>query len=595
MCGILGTTIKNASFATAIESIVHRGPDYTGVYEDAQICMAHLLLAIRGGVYESAQPVEKSTTPWVLAFNGQLYNTESIREVLGTLAPESDVDTTLLYALIEKFGWGFIEHIHGMYAIALYNKQEKVVRLYRDQSGQKNLYYTKDGNVFSFASELRALRALHPDSKKVSRSGLAIAETIGYIPGTYTLIEGVYKLLPGEELTYSIPKMEISHRIIEVRGEHEYENETPKGAVERVVADHLQSKRDISINLSGGLDSSILFHEAVQYGIPIHAHSTYFEGGDDAHNADAILAERLAQDYGQAFTKITITKNSYLEHLAAGYTTIEEPNYNISVPVYFETARSEGISGEGMRVVLSGDGGDELFGGYPHYAQTLKLMAQKERYGTLITSLYNRLRNRGRLPFSLTDVSELFLHYRSIGQHEPTRDVALPYLRSHTQELLRIYGERSDPLYTLMLFDRYVWLANENFIRSDKLYMSQSMEMRCPFAYQPLRTYFDRHLTHNDYFRQGNNKYFLRTLYKNVLPSYITERPVKSGWRAPVALWYDDAYKKRFLEILKSTPDGGGIIDTSAALVEQSPTWPGKRVHLALSLALLITDMKLKI
>ncbi len=595
MCGILGTTTQSPS-QEGVKTLLHRGPDYQSTYTDKNITLHHVLLAIRGAVTDSGQPVTEDTSPWVLVFNGQLYNTATLRSLLGTNTPHTDVDTLLLYALIKKVGWHFIEHIQGMFAIALYNKQEGVVRLYRDQSGQKNLYYTIRPTGLSFASEIKALQSIHSDLHTIDREALVLSEFVGYIPGHRTLVAHISKLEPSEELTYTIARRSLTKRMFVVKGAAEFEGLSPEEALTRTVQDHLQSNRDIAINLSGGLDSSLLFHEAVRDGRSVHAFSTRFEVSESTYNTDADLAERLANEYTQEFTPIIITKESYRSHFEKAYSCIEEPNFNISLPTYYQTARTEGIQGAGLRVVLSGDGGDELFGGYPHYETTRRYHTLRSFLGTPLFNALKRYRTGESIDYE--NVVAVFLKERKIQRwkNAEVRKQVENTLQSYVAPYLTQYGHKKHPVYDAMLLDRYVWLAEENFIRSDKLYMSQSMEMRCPLAYTPLRSYMDTHIKNNDYISPKENKLFLRRMYDGKLPGYITKRPDKTGWRAPVQVWYDASYKKMFLDILSSVPHTQDVIDWKMLekRVEEKETWPGKSIHLYLSLALLIKTYNLK-
>lgn len=598
MCGILGTTTKNTPVHAGIKAIVHRGPDFDGIYVNEHIEIRHLLLAIRGGVQDSTQPVFTENSPWVLAFNGQLYNTSALRKTLGINAPRSEIDTILLYALISQYGWKFIEHIQGMFAIALYNKTENILKLYRDQSGQKNIYYTASPHGFSFCSEIKGLIALHPELQTIDELGLSLSTSIGYIPGHRTLIKNIYKLNPSEEVVYDLSQKQIERYTFVSKAENYYsETCRVEDVMSFVVTEHLQSNRDISINLSGGLDSSLIFHEAVQHGCTLDAFSTRFEINEGNYNTDADLAERLAKDYKQRFTPITITRASYLEHLVDSYKTIEEPNFNISLPIYYQTARAEGINGRGLRVVLSGDGGDEVFGGYPHYAKMQRIESFKKILGPTFVNLYKRLRDKKVIDYR--EVAEAFLAFRALSPNHQKSNVPIDtlkeYLKTVTDPLIKNYKMKNDEVYLLMLFDRFVWLANENFIRSDKIYMSQSMEMRCPLAYQPFRTYMDTHIKSSEYISAQQNKLFLRRLYEGKLPDYITKRKEKTGWRAPVAHWYDKAYKDKFLEIISAVEYSNSGIDWKSVKnsLERSERWPGKGIHLYLSLALLIDTFKL--
>lgn len=599
MCGIIGTTktTNHEAFEKATHRIAYRGPDFTGTYTDTDIRLRHVLLAIRGDVKESEQPMHSPTSQWVLAFNGQLYNTKQMRSMLGAYAPHSEVDTHLLYALIEQYGWKFIEHIHGMYAIALYNKTEKIIRLYRDESGQKNLYYVNTSTGFSFCSEIRGLLEVSNIPRTADMFGLSLATTFGYIPGEYTLIKNVYKVQPSEEITYDLHKKSLSRRIFSAPAQNYFGTDTPDLVMSQVIHEHLQGKREIAVNLSGGMDSSLIFYEAVRQGYPVHAFSTQFEACGDGYNTDSILAKKLAEDYNQKFTPITITRKSYLDNFTDAYKIIEEPNYNISIPIYHQTAQTEGIHGEGLRVVMSGDGGDELFGGYAHYAKMQKFARYKKFITAYGLNAYKHWKNNNDIDYRIP--TDVFYDFRAFGRSwnldTPISHQIRSYLKKIYDAHYHYYGLKNDDVYKLMCVDRYFWLTAENFIRSDKLYMHQSMEMRCPLAYTPLRTYMDTRIPSHQYISQDTNKIFLRNLYTDKLPAYIINRKDKTGWRAPVQTWYNHTYKNLFLDILSSAEKSTLPIDWKSIQhhVAQTNVWPGKMVHLYLSIALLSKDMEL--
>jgi asparagine synthase (glutamine-hydrolysing) len=521
-----------------------------------------------------------------------------MKKALGADAPTTHVDTVLLYALILKFGWDFITHIQGMFSLVVYNSTQNEIRIYRDQSGQKNLYYSVQDGHFSFCSEIKSLLTLGNIPRKLDLHALNIATSLGYIPGTRTFIKDVFKLDPGEIVTYDLRKNKITGKTYIPLLQHTYEHILPEKVMSTVIKEHLQSNHEISINLSGGLDSSLIFHEAVAQGHKLHAFSTRFESNSISHNRDSELASRLASDYAQEYTSISITKSSYLKNFINAYKTIEEPDFNISIPIYYQTAVTEGIHGHGLRVILSGDGGDELFGGYPHYAQARRISTFKKYLTPYVVNIYKQIRNKKNIDYR--EVSDTFFALRSFSKswsaiNDQGTETRL-YLKEATERLIENYSLKKDEVYALMLFDRFVWLANENFIRSDKLYMSQSMEMRCPLAYAPLRNYMDTHIDSKEYIDSTTNKIFLRNLYDLKLPDYITKRKDKTGWRAPVAEWYDASYKNLFLQILSSMDAHCGNIDWRSlqSYVEKTEMWPGKEVHLYLSLAILIHEFQLE-
>ena len=380
MCGITGFTFKDQKKLELMNNaLTHRGPDYAGMYVSEDISLGHLLLSIRADNTISRQPY-KDNPEWVLLFNGQIYNTDKLKSThlqdIEIDPARKDLDTYIIYKLIEKYGWNFIDKIHGMFAIALYNTQEKKLKLYRDPSGQKGLYYYHKDDIVIFSSEIKALFT-HPITREADYEAIEISATIGYTPGDKTIFKNIYKLQPSEVLTYHITEKKLEKTFFKSSTDNYYP-ENLDDAFKDLIAEHLQSKQKIAINLSGGLDSSLLLHEMSQVGHTIHSYTNRFivEGDPELskkYNADAELAAQLAQDYNAIHTEILVTKQDYFNNFIEAYKAIEEPNYNISLPTYLFTAKKEGIYKDGNRVVLSGDGGDELFGGYPHYIESAKI------------------------------------------------------------------------------------------------------------------------------------------------------------------------------------------------------------------------------
>jgi len=596
MCGINGFIGRDDGRLSKMNALLgHRGPDFAGQFSDGRLSMGHVLLSIRDATDVSKQPYRREGSPWVLGFNGQIYNTRALKDALGPDYGDVDLDTRLLYALIEKEGWDFIGKIQGMFAIALYNADEGVVRLYRDPSGQKNLYwYAKDGR-FIWSSEIKGILE-HEVDRSPDEEAVAIAAAIGYVPGGKTLFRHVRKLDLSERVTFDLKTKAVTKERFLSPCEG-YFPDDDDAAFRLLIEEHLQSKQPIAINLSGGLDSSLLVHEMSALGHPIRTYTTFFEGASEGYNADARLARRLARDYGTKHVEVPVTAESYLAHLAEAYESIEEPNYNISLPAYLQIAEHEGARGDRNRVILSGDGGDELFAGYPHYKESRRFDRMR---GLFTPWLFDALKNRHRRHrYDLGRDAERWLFFRSFDKRHVRKEVCdIPgYLETTVRPHLAPGGKKADSARRMMDYDRVLWMGGENFIRSDKIFMSQSLEMRSPLSYHPFRAHWDARLKPSDYVSDVTNKPFLRKRYLGKLPDYIVKRPDKTGWRSPVAEWYDARYREFFLDAISSVGDGGGLVDWSAvrAEIERKPGWPGKRAHLYLSLALLSKRFGLKI
>lgn len=587
MCGLNGFNRQDEALLRRMnESISYRGPDFSGVYFDEQISMGHLLLSIREKKELSQQPY-MDNPEWILLFNGQIFNTNELKKNLDSIDKErSDLDTHILYQSILQHKWEFISKIQGMFAIALYNSKEKVVRLYRDPSGQKHIYYYYKDGEFIFSSEIKSILQHNNVDKSVDEEAVLVATSLGYIPGEKTIFKFIHKVAPSQEITFNLNKKGIENSFYK-SGSPKYFQGDFSEAIEQLVNEHLQSKEKVALNLSGGLDSSILLHEMSRVGHDIDTYSTIFDGANPKYNTDAQLAQKLARDYKTRHHEILVTKDSYLNRLLKAYALIEEPNFNISLPAYLQTAETEGIHGDKNRVILSGNGGDEIFGGYPHYWQS----ARMENQIRILTPLgFNLIKNyRNKTNFNYHDINERWLSYRLFNYRNKSKDkFVISYIKESMYMLETLYGLKDGDVYATMLRDRFLWMPGENFVQADKLYMSQSIELRSPFSYHPFRLYADSKLKKEDYINENSNKLFLRNLYRNKLPAYITERTDKTGWRSPLVDWYDDSFKNKFLEIIGDKSDTRLIKWSEIRrIIGEGDKWPGKHIHLYLSLAIL--------
>lgn len=597
MCGINGLSGNHEEAINQMnQALLHRGPDFAGRYVDDQISLGHTLLSIRSSESSSHQPFTKPHSPWILLFNGQLYNTLNIKRELGPNVTNTDLDTALLFELIEKYGWNFINYIHGMYAIALYNRDQGEIKLYRDPTGQKNIYYFNEAGQFAFSSELKSLIS-QLKNKKVNEEAIGISASIGYLPGHLTIVDSVFKVLPSQVIGYNLKTKTLTRDFFKSEAPNYFPDDFSQ-AMSKLIEEHLQSKPLVTINLSGGLDSSLLLYEMTKLGYKTQSYSNYFTlPGEDLaaqkkYNTDAILAARLAADLGTTHHQIEVGPQDYLNNLETAYGAVEEPDYNISLPTYYQMAKVEGINGAGHRVVFSGDGGDEIFGGYPHYFEAQKIAAKMKKYGPVLYGLIRRLRDGTNVKWC--DPAEVWF---SLKQLEAYLTRQLPpklvanYASNSSHYFLDRYAQKNSPAYNLMLIDRILWMASENFIRSDKLYMKESMEMRCPLAYHPFRLYIDQKIKNEDYINEDGNKIFLRNHYQNKLPDYIVNRADKTGWRAPVSVWYDNQFKEAFLGLVGNRPND--IIDWSKVrqLIKESEAWPGKEIHYYLSLSSILKNL----
>ena len=493
MCGISGITIDDCSLVEQMNAVQkHRGPDHAGIFSDGQVTLGHTLLSIRGDLGRSQQPVYDKLSPWVLAFNGQIYNTTELAQGLDGDWENETLDTIILYEVIKEYGWDFIRRIQGMYAMAVYNCHEKRLRLYRDASGQKPVYYCCNKAKLIFASEIKAIL----EDSSIQREPDQEGDSMGCACRIHTLAPyhaRVYQKTTGEMLEWNHGSAEI--KLTELDPEPSYAD-TQEGLgkwMPQLIGEHLQSRQKVALSLSGGMDSSVLLHEMREHGYSIASYTSYYVGASEASNSDAPLAARLAREYGAEHREVEVTKEDFWDRFISCLKIIEEPNYNLNSPLYLKMAEVQGQNGDGVRVILTGCGGDELFYGYPHHDQNYHI----DRWlrvlpPWLLTKAY-QLRHGRTVRFESSFARWAF--NRQLDESyllEAAEDFATEKSQPDwVQAYMDKYAVSDEGVYQGLLMDRLGWMAGESFVRSDKLYMSQSVEVRCPLSHTPL----DRLLT----------------------------------------------------------------------------------------------------
>lgn len=570
MCGIFGAINENLTshyrLHEAFNLLSHRGQDNSKAIIWQNCFIAHKLLALSGEIEESIQPVESDR--YILVFNGQIYNIKDIYDKYGFEYLDKNPDTKCLFKLINEYGIEIIKYLNGMYAIAIIDKKNELLYLCRDQSGQKNIYYYLSNNKIAFSSEIKSLLKLY--MPEASISGINIALTYGYNPSNETIYQNIYKLRPGELVTYNIK----NGNFLSSYNEFESINIALKNNISFALSDqistHFKSTRKVGINLSGGVDSSVIAYELNERDINFDVFTTKFIDATDEYNEEYYIAENYAKKLGKKFNPIEFSSADYLNNLYSSYATIEEPNYNRSIPLYYHTSKYISDHFKDIKVLFSGDGGDELFYGYNHYKDKIWHDYIIKYFGIKNYNILVKLiRSNSNI---LNNYDEFYHKLRGLENHK----------------LVGLYPniENTNMLPNILFRDRLMWLANENFIRSDKIYMRNTIELRSPFASQEIRYIIDNNVQYSKNFKNYYNKYLLRQLYFNKIPDNIIKRRKKVGWASPIEQWYSDKFYSLYNDII---PNDRRIINWPEVrrkyLSKDTP--PNKRFFTYLSLAII--------
>lgn len=597
MCGIAGFLLKPTAsershledtLAVMTDTLTHRGPDDSGVWSNrtAGIALGHRRLSVIETSERGHQPMLSRCERYVIVFNGEIYNHQELRRELeytgytGGWRGQSDTETLL--AMIATRGLAAtLRKLQGMFAFALWDQHNQTLMLARDRMGEKPLYYGWVDEAFVFGSELKALRAYPGFRSEVDRRILSLYLRLGYIPAPWTLHQGISRLLPAHSITLVCGQNEVATdcywtAISAIRkGQREKFTGTDGDALDgldeilrRAVSDQMLADVPLGAFLSGGIDSSLIV--AMMQSQSTNPVKTFSIGFREAGYDEAGQARQVAQHLGTEHTELYVTPKEALEVIPLLSACYDEPFADPSaIPTFLlsRLARSEVV------VSLSGDGGDELFGGYNRYSWTARLW---QRVGTWPPGFRAFLATLMILvPPSLWDklLSVAFfmlpssLHYPQPGDkvHKlarmlPARSPVGMYrsLISHwTQPGELIKSAKEPPTLLdggsppreiqaleqyLMYLDVMTYLPDDLLVKLDRAAMANSLETRVPFldhrVYEWAQT-----LPIGMKIREGQGKWILRELLYRYVPRNLVERP-KAGFAVPLDIWLRGPLKK---------------------------------------------------
>lgn len=585
MCGIVGihslrAGIDKAKLEVACSLIRHRGPDASNVYCGRGIGLGHQRLSIIDLTDAANQPMSDPTGQVVLVFNGEIYNYRDLRSNLlargHTLHTSSDTEV-LLHMYLE-YGPKCLSYLDGMFAFAIWDARERTLFIARDRLGIKPLYYRiKDGTIV-FASEIKALLALDKTPPRIDRQALHDYLTFRYTIAPHTMFDGVEKLAPAHSLLFSEKGVTIErywaadYRKTEVMTDDEWIVSLRRRLTE-AVGSHLVSDVPVGVLLSGGLDSSIMA-AVMQAGLrnPIKTFSVAFsEGG---LYDERPFARKVAQHLGTDHHEICISVKEFIDALPAFIWHMDEPVADpASIPLYYVAQ----LAGRHVKVVLSGEGSDELLGGYAFWAQFKG---------------YERLKHFKKLPAFVRDTmldglntcwlrSDKLAGYLAMSRHplssygalrpefqdnvlteEEKRSLyragwnAASALADSVDKVRAAYreAERFEFLDQMLYVSMTQWLPEDLLTKADKMTMAHSIELRVPFLDHKLAEFIARMPTDLKIRKVGGSysvKYALKKAFADSIPREIIDRP-KLGFPVPYATWFKTEMRDMLHDVLLS-------------------------------------------
>lgn len=596
MCGIAGLIGSKAGDLSVLDrmgaKIHHRGPDAPGVWNDpaAQIALVHRRLAIIDLSSAGAQPMSSADGRWVLCYNGEVYNHLDLRRELEEERPgivwRGHSDTETLIECVSK--WGLmctLERSVGMFALALWDRRDRKLHLARDRFGEKPLYYGWSAGQFVFASELKAIRAVPEFDNGVDRRALALFAARNYVPAPMSIYRDLYKLQPGCVLTVSpaivqnrpswVPAIGAPPEGTTLEPFWSYQQVVNAGlanpfsseqeAIEQLEEAFAQAIRgqavaDVPVGafLSGGIDSSLvvaMYHK--------HTNSqvrTFSIGFNEAGFNEAEYAKAVAAHFGTEHHEHYVTDREAQAVLPLLPTVYDEPFADSSqIPTYLVSA----FAREQVTVALSGDGGDELFGGYNRYFAAGRAWKRLSRVSKPVRRLVGA--TLGMVPSQAWDSTLALLPgpsrsphlgakiqkgFRTIGASDELETVfgnmldewageagpvvAAPALPSATEFDLGLAAGASD-IERMMYCDARSYMVDDILVKVDRAAMAVSLETRVPFLDHRVAAVAAR-IPIEMKIKGGSGKQALRKLLYREAPEALFDRP-KAGFGVPVGEW----------------------------------------------------------
>jgi asparagine synthase (glutamine-hydrolysing) len=566
MCGICGklnfeqgASVDPAAIRAMLDTIRHRGPDDEGVYTERQVGLGIRRLAIID-LNTGHQPLSnEDETVWIV-FNGEIYNYLELRTFLLSKGHifKTHSDTEVIVHLYEEFGTECLEKLRGMFTFAIWDDNKKILFVARDRVGIKPLYYSLTNESLVFASEIKAILADPCISREVASDVIDRFLTFLYLPGEETLLKSVKKLAPGHYLLVKNGKAEI-RKYWDLQFSKDPISRDPRVTEQQLldllaeaVKLHMIADVPVGILLSGGVDSTAVLSFAAD--TTDKAISSYTIGFSSPDVADERPFARLAAEaFGSQHHEMTISAMDFANFMPRYVWHMEEP---VCEPPAIALYYVSKLASNHVKVLLSGEGGDEAFAGYTNYRNVLWLERIKAGVspfaGTLAQgiSAANSLLGSPRIREWAALMNSQFPDYYFSRTSNPYRyagnglfglysgDFARTIDRERTLEPIRrlqAHVQGGDPLDAMLYIDTKTWLPDDLLIKADKMTMANSVELRVPLLDHKVLE-FAAALPSSLKVHGLTTKYIAKKTLKNRVPKSIVDRP-KAGFPVPYEAW----------------------------------------------------------
>jgi asparagine synthase (glutamine-hydrolysing) len=579
MCGICGklmlgreATVSLSLVKAMADTIQHRGPDDEGYYVSGPIGLGFRRLSIID-LQSGHQPLSnEDDTIWIV-FNGEIYNYQELRTFLLSKGHvlKTQSDTEVIVHMYEEFGPECLEKLRGMFAFAIWNQNDRSLFLARDRIGIKPLYYSLGDSSLIFASEIKAILADPSVARQIIPELIDRFLTFGYVPGKDTLLKGVHKLAPGHYLLIRDGKL-----VMREYWDLHFPEPSRSGTIEDAEGDllsllaktvdlHMIADVPVGVLLSGGVDSTGVLSFAVHAtDKKVSSFTVGFSGGDVTDERP--YARLAAETFGTQHHEMTITAKDFAAFIPQYVWHMEEPVCEPpAIAMYYVSKLARNY----VKVLLSGEGGDEAFAGYSNYRNLVWLERVKRglpslnrafAQGLSLANSVFHLRQAAKYvplmnePFPSYYCSRTSNAYRYTGNglgEVYATDFAQTIDREHSLEPLRKLQEHvrdKNTLNAMLYIDTKTWLPDDLLIKADKMTMANSIELRVPLLdHQVIE--FAASLPPDFKLRGFRTKYILKKALSEKIPKAIRDRK-KTGFPVPYESWLRNDLKDFVWDVL---------------------------------------------
>ncbi len=579
MCGILGIISQNKinpeTALKQLNTMNHRGPDNMGSFIDKEnnLFLGHRRLAIIDLSQKANQPLSnENDTKW-LVFNGEIYNYLELRKKLetrGHIFKTDHADSEVIIHGYEQWGEEILKKLNGMFSFAIYDKKRKTIFAARDRCGQKPFYYFLNKEGFAFSSELKGLSGLDFFKKELNPKALADYLCFGFIPAPKTIWKNTYKLEPAQYLIYNLKSKKLTKRSYwnltfkpDYSRKESYWIEGIKENLKKSVKLRTISDAPLGTLLSGGVDSSIVVAILSQI---IHQPRTFTVSFDNKKLDESKYARMVAQNLNTKHTEIKANSLNAFHSFEKILFHFDEPFNDYS---YFPTFLISKEISNHVKVALSGDGGDELFLGYPRYKKTAKIYNQNNVLLSLaknISKITEKI-----VPYNFKSKNFLFRLKGGKSYYASTAPSMGILDKKRIKEILKRkwslkikdyspsnwlhnqfnnLSEEHKDIYDLMrAFDFKYSLPERMLTKTDRSSMANSLEIRSPFLDHKFIEFVSQ-IPSKYLIKEDESKYILKKAASSLVPPETIYRK-KQGFQAPLENWLQG--NKKMIKYLKDS------------------------------------------